>query len=88
MRASAVAYKPVGMVLGAISGAVATLVFREVWKTLGHDQKAPGATDRERDWPEVLLAAALQGATFAVVRAAVQRGGATATERLTGYWPN
>jgi hypothetical protein len=35
----------------------------------------------------VLAAAALQGAIFAVVRAAVDRGGATGVRRLTGHWP-
>ncbi|WP_308346690.1 DUF4235 domain-containing protein [Streptomyces sp. ISL-66] len=34
-----------------------------------------------------LLAAALQGAIFAVVKAAVDRAGAATTRRLTGTWP-
>jgi hypothetical protein len=35
----------------------------------------------------VLVAAALQGAIFSLVRAAVNRGAAEGTRRLTGYWP-
>jgi hypothetical protein len=35
----------------------------------------------------VLPAAALQGAVFALVKAAIQRGGARGFERLTGVWP-
>ncbi|MDT3397462.1 DUF4235 domain-containing protein [Streptomyces sp. B1866] len=87
MKAAKIAYKPVGLALGAVSGAVAGAVFKRIWKALGHEDDAPGATDEERRWPEVLLAAALQGAVFAGVRAAVDRGGATATRRLTGVWP-
>ncbi|MDH6546465.1 hypothetical protein M2164_000759 [Streptomyces sp. SAI-208] len=87
MQASKLAYKPVGMAMGAVSGVVAGAVFKQVWKKLGHEEDAPDATDEERAWREVLTAAVLQGAIFAGVKAAVDRGGATATRRLTGTWP-
>ncbi|MDX6351468.1 MAG: hypothetical protein QOF84_6258 [Streptomyces sp.] len=87
MNTVKVAYRPLGLVLGAISGAMAGLVFKQVWKTLGHDDDAPDATDEDRSWQEVLLAAAVQGAVFATVKAAVDRGGAAATRSLTGTWP-
>ncbi|MFI6422908.1 DUF4235 domain-containing protein [Streptomyces sp. NPDC050842] len=87
MKASKVAYRPVGLALGAVSGAVAGAVFKQVWKTLGHEEDAPDATDQDRSWPEVLAAAALQGAIFAGIKAAVDRGGATTVHRLTGTWP-
>ncbi|MFF7640766.1 DUF4235 domain-containing protein [Streptomyces canus] len=87
MKASKLAYKPVGMGMGAVSGVVAGSVFKQVWKKLGHDEDAPDATDEQRTWREVLTAAVLQGAIFAGVKAAVDRGGATATRRLTGTWP-
>ncbi|MFC8238691.1 DUF4235 domain-containing protein [Streptomyces sp. NPDC057284] len=87
MKASEVAYKPVGLVLGALSGALAGVVFKQVWKKVGHDDYAPDATDEERTWREVVLAATLQGAIFSAVKAIVDRGGATATKRLTGTWP-
>jgi predicted metal-dependent enzyme (double-stranded beta helix superfamily) len=75
------------MALGALSGALAGAVFKQVWKMIRHEEDAPDATDKERTRREVLLAAALQGAIFAAVKAAVDRGGARATERLTGTWP-
>ncbi|MFF4449785.1 DUF4235 domain-containing protein [Streptomyces sp. NPDC001502] len=34
-----------------------------------------------------MLAAAIQGAVFAVVKASVDRSGASAIRRLTGTWP-
>ncbi|MYW66911.1 DUF4235 domain-containing protein [Streptomyces sp. SID8379] len=87
MNAVKIAYKPVGLVLGMASGAAAGLVFQKVWERLGHEDDAPDATDEDRGWQEILFAAALQGAVFAVVRAAVERGGARTTKRLTGVWP-
>jgi predicted metal-dependent enzyme (double-stranded beta helix superfamily) len=87
MKASKIAYKPVGLAVGAVSGVIAGAVFKQAWKMLGHDQDAPDATDEERSWGEVVLAATLQGAIFAAVKAAVDRGGATATRSLTGAWP-
>ncbi|UXX96743.1 DUF4235 domain-containing protein [Streptomyces sp. AD2-2] len=87
MKASKVAYKPVGLVLGALSGMAAGALFKQAWKMVGDDQDAPDATDEDRGWREVLIAAVLQGAIFAGVKAAVDRGGAAAARRLTGTWP-
>ncbi|MER7956743.1 DUF4235 domain-containing protein [Streptomyces sp. NPDC096030] len=87
MKASKVVYKPVGLALGAATGMISGVLFKQVWKKLGHEGDAPGATDEERTWREVLVAAALQGAIFATVRAAVDRSGATAIRRVTGTWP-
>ncbi|MEE1752763.1 DUF4235 domain-containing protein [Streptomyces sp. SP18CS02] len=87
MKASKIAYKPVGLVLGAGSGMIAGAAFKQAWKVLGHDDDAPDATDRDRSWREVLLAAAVQGAIFAVVKAAVDRAGAATVHRVTGTWP-
>ncbi|MFG2557097.1 DUF4235 domain-containing protein [Streptomyces sp. NPDC048581] len=87
MKASKIAYKPVGMAMGAVTGVLAGAVFKQVWKRLGHEEDAPDATDEHRTWREVVSAAVLQGAIFAGVKAAVDRGGATATRRLTGTWP-
>ncbi|MFC8095734.1 DUF4235 domain-containing protein [Streptomyces sp. NPDC057301] len=87
MKASKIAYKPVGMAMGAVSGVLAGAMFKQVWKRLGHEEDAPDATDEHRTWREVVPAAVLQGAIFAGVKAAVDRGGAKATRRLTGTWP-
>ncbi|MFI6491552.1 DUF4235 domain-containing protein [Streptomyces sp. NPDC050564] len=82
------AYKPLGFVLSWASGALAGLAFQQSWKAIRHEEDAPDALDRDRGWGEVLLAAALQGAIFAVVRSAVDRAGAKAIERSTGVWPS
>jgi predicted metal-dependent enzyme (double-stranded beta helix superfamily) len=86
-KAMKFAYKPVGLLLGAGAGVVSGMIFRQVWKVAGHDDDAPNATDEDRGWGEILLAAALQGAIFAVVKAAVDRAGATGVQKATGRWP-
>ncbi|MFI6006560.1 DUF4235 domain-containing protein [Streptomyces sp. NPDC051366] len=86
MKASKVAYKPVGLALGAVSGMIAGAAFKQVWKIVEGEGGAPSATD-ERSWPQILVAAAIQGAIFAVVKAAVDRSGAVATRHVTGTWP-
>ncbi|MET7646752.1 DUF4235 domain-containing protein [Streptomyces sp. NPDC005426] len=87
MKASKIAYKPVSMALGAVSGMLAGAAFKQTWKIVEGEGDAPDATDEDRSWPQILLAAAIQGAIFAVVKAAVERSGAVATRRLTGTWP-
>jgi len=81
-----VAYKPVGILLGMAAGAVAGMVFQRLWRLSGQDSP-PNSTDEDRGWGEIIAAAALQGAIFAVVKAAADRGGAQAVRRLTGTWP-
>jgi predicted metal-dependent enzyme (double-stranded beta helix superfamily) len=88
MKAAAIAYKPVGLVIGAVSGAVAGALFRQAWKLVTDEDDAPDATDKDRSWQEILLAAAVQGAIFAVVKAAVDRSGAHVVQRVTGHWPD
>ncbi|MFJ7280981.1 DUF4235 domain-containing protein [Kitasatospora sp. NPDC098663] len=81
-------YKPLGLLFGALDGVVAGAVFKRLWALLGHGGEASQATDEDRSWTEVLTAAALQGAVFALVKAAVDRSGALDTSRLTGTWPD
>ncbi|PYC79978.1 hypothetical protein C7C46_13570 [Streptomyces tateyamensis] len=81
-------YKPLGLVIGALGGVVASAVFKRLWALVGYGEDTPQPTDQDRSWTEVLTAAALQGAIFALVKAAVDRGGAAGTRRLTGRWPD
>jgi hypothetical protein len=83
-----VAYKPVGILLGIAAGAVAGVIFKQVWRLASGDDDAPNATDEDRGWTEIVAAAALQGAIFAVVKALVDRGGATGVRKITGTWPD
>ena len=80
-------YKALGLLAGLLGGMLASAIVRKVWElTPGHDE-APEAIDTRRSWSEILTAAALQGAIFAVIRAAVERAAAASTEKLTGEQP-
>jgi Protein of unknown function (DUF4235) len=80
-------YKPLSLAFGVAGGILAGIVFKQVWKVVAGEEDAPEATSEEYSWAEVLTAAALQGAIFAVVKAAVDRGGAAGVRKLTGEWP-
>jgi hypothetical protein len=80
-------YKAISMVVSVLGGMVAGAIFKQIWRVAAREEEAPSATDARRGWPEILLAAALQGAVFAVVKAALDRGTATAARQLTGTWP-
>jgi Protein of unknown function (DUF4235) len=80
-------YKPFSIGFSVAGGVVAGIVFKQVWKRIAGEEQAPEATSLDYGWTEVLLAAALQGAIFAVVKAAIDRGGAAGVRRLNGQWP-
>jgi hypothetical protein len=79
-------YKPVGILVGALTGLVATQVFEKIWALI-KDEPPADPDDREAGWAEVVLAATISGAIFGAVRAVIQRGGAKGFERATGVWP-
>ena len=84
---SKIQYKAVGLLVGLLGGMLASAIVRKVWElTPGHDE-APEAIDTRRSWAEILTAAALQGAIFAVIRAAVERATAASAEKLAGEQP-
>jgi Protein of unknown function (DUF4235) len=80
-------YRAISLGISVLAGIVAGEIFKQVWRVAAHEDEAPSATDAQRGWSEVLIAAALQGAVFAVVKAALDRGTATAARELTGTWP-
>jgi hypothetical protein len=79
-------YKPFGIVIGILSGLVAKKLFEALWGVFDKEEP-PKPTTQEATWPKVLAAAAVQGVTFKVVRAAVDRSGAKGFNYLTGVWP-
>jgi len=75
-------YKPLSLATSVLGGILAGAVYQQVWKRIGDDKNAPEPKDLSRSSKEVLIAAALQGAIFAVVRAAVDRAGAKGYQAL------
>jgi len=79
--------------LSLVSGVLAGAMFKGVWKLITREDDAPQATDPQatdpqRSWKEILPAAALQGAVFAAVKAAVERGTAQGSRKLARSSPD
>ncbi|WP_369037237.1 DUF4235 domain-containing protein [Streptomyces adonidis] len=79
------------MAMGALDGGVrAYALVEKTGHRLAHEEYAPdstGSTGEHCGRREVRPAAVLKGAILAGVKAAVDRGGATAVRSLTGTWP-
>jgi hypothetical protein len=88
-KSAKILYRPIGLVSSIVGGLVAGQVFKQVWKHAapGDKPEAPKALTSQYGMRQVLLAAAVQGAIFAAVKAVIQRGGARAFQRWTGEWP-
>ena len=80
-------YKPFSLAVSMLGGMVAGAIVKQIWRVAAREEETPSATDAARRWPEILAAAALEGAVFAVVKASLERGTATAARQLTGTWP-
>jgi uncharacterized protein DUF4235 len=81
-----VLYKPIGVVFGILGGLLAKNIFQWIWSKFD-DEEPPKPTTKEVPTPKVMAAAALEGVTFKLTRAAVDRAGARTFEHLTGIWP-
>jgi hypothetical protein len=80
-------YRLLSMLVGVGGGILASAIFKKIWKLAPGEDQAPKATDAGKGWPEILTAAALRGAIFAVVTASLERLAAVGTRSLTGTWP-
>ena len=79
-------YKPFGIVIGILAGILSKKVFSAVWGIFDNEEP-PKPTTHDTSWAKVVGAAAVQGVTFKVTRAVVDRGGAKGFHFLTGAWP-
>lgn len=82
-------YRPVGLVSSMTGGLIAGAIFKQIWKRVSPGDKPDPPRPLETEYPlkEILLAAAIQGAIFSVVKTLIDRQGARLFERATGEWP-
>ena len=86
-KTAELAYRPVGMLASLAAGAIASAVFKQIWRRVANEDDAPDALQSEYSLPKILIADTIQGAIFAAVKALIERGGARGFEKLTGSWP-
>jgi Protein of unknown function (DUF4235) len=72
MNGRKIAFKPVALIAGAVGSAL----FNAAWRKADKGREVPHPEDATRKWGEVIAAAALQGAVFAVIHAIVDRAAA------------
>jgi hypothetical protein len=88
-KTAKILYRPVGFVSSILGGLVANLIFKKVWQLSapGKRPDPPGPLETEYSTRSILIAAALQGAIFSVVKTIIDRGGARMFQRWSGEWP-
>jgi hypothetical protein len=78
-------YKPFGIIAGMIGARLARKAFKTVWGTI--DEEAPPTPGTEQTTlPKVIGAAVIEAATYAAVRATVDRASLKWFHFLTGIW--
>lgn len=82
-------YRPVGLAGSVGAGLLASMIFKKVWQRAapGDQQDPPSSLETEYAIKEILIAAAIQGALYSLIKTIVDRGGARVFQRMTGEWP-
>jgi hypothetical protein len=82
-----VSFQVVTLLSGVLGGALAGVVFNRIWRAVSGAEQAPEPAALDHSMREVLVAGALQGAVFGLVKAAVGRLSARGYQRFTGNDP-
>ena len=80
-------FKALSLIISVLASLLAGVIFRRLWKLAPGSDDAPEATDERRGWGEILVAAAIQGAIFALIKAVFDRAAAAGVREVTGDWP-
>lgn len=82
-------YRGAGLVSGMVGGLIASQGYKHLFKRLAHNDldEAPQPLSTEYPIKEIVISTAIQGAIYALVKMAIDRGGARLFERVTGEWP-
>jgi hypothetical protein len=81
-----VLFIPISIGGGLLAGIAGRKLFDQVWGLID-DEEPPDSSHRDVEWGKLLLAAAIQGALFRVVKEAADRGSRKGFAALTGTWP-
>ena len=82
-----VPYELVSLASGVVGGALAGAIFNRIWRAIFNEDEVPEPAALERNIREVLIAGALQGAVFGLVKAALGRITARGYRQFIGSAP-
>lgn len=81
-------YELVSLASGVLGGALAGALFNRIWRAVSDEAEAPTPTAMDHSIRQVLVAGALHGAIFGLVKAALGRVTAKGYRQFTGNAPN
>jgi hypothetical protein len=77
---------PVSIIGSLVAGAVTRKIFDQIWGLID-DEEPPDSQHRDIEWGKLLIAAAIQGAIFRLMKEASDHYSRRAFYRTTGTWP-
>lgn len=81
-------YRALSMLTSILGArALANAALARVWAVAGDTDEPPKTQSPDYRWKQVLIAAAIQGVIYGVIKAAIERVGAQGYQKLTGSWP-
>jgi hypothetical protein len=79
-------FLPVSIGATLLAGFISRKVFDQIWGVIDPEER-PDPKQRDIRWSRLLLAGAIQGAVFRMVKEATDHGSRAAFYRTTGSWP-
>jgi len=79
-------FAPFSIALGLVAAMLGKRVFNVVWGAID-DEEAPDPKQRDVPLQKLIVAGAVQGVIFRLVRIFVDRGVRRGVQGLTGRWP-
>lgn len=83
---SRILFAPISVAFSFLAGLVGKRLFEHLWAAIDENEP-PEPGHRQSSLRKIVVAAALQGAVFRVVRALTDRGTRRAFAGVTGSWP-
>ncbi len=79
-------FLPISLAGGLLAGLIGKKLFAAIWGVID-DQDPPKPEHRDVDLGKLLIALAVEGAIFSVIKGVVSHGSRHAYTRVTGAWP-
>lgn len=79
-------FMPISIAAGLLAGLLGKKIFERLW-SLVDDEEPPSPEHRELSWPKLIVALAIEGAIFRLVKGLTDHGARLAFAKGTGSWP-